>query len=326
MFMGKTMARLKTINLTHLIVLGAFLCTMAPVPLALAYEEYNRFSGGGLKGTVTMKGPPIPPKRFNLVLNPDPYFCGRISDGKGWRLAPMTPVGSNHALQGAIVYLRDIEKGKPVSVSRRFMKIQNCVFIPYIEVMQTGETLHVENWDPVQHKLEVFLTSSEGALQIFGSDLKPHLDNRKSDYLSEGKTGTPQPGLQQFFRIDQPGIFFFRCHFHEYMESWSVVVPHPYYAMTNESGEFVISDIPPGSYTLMVWHPLSTVEIPIHIDAHDELTLDVELPPTLNSTHQEDPSNNNPFGIDLLGDVHIVPTVELQKWEPGSESTIGGGS
>jgi len=100
------------------------------------------------------------------------------------------------------------------------------------------------------------------------------------------KQGLLSQAHSTFF--NQPGILFFRCHFHEYMESWSVVVPHPYYAMTQKSGEFAISDIPPESYTLMACHPLDTFEIPIHIDAHDELTIDVELSPTVTGAHQED--------------------------------------
>ena len=140
----------------------------------------------------------------------------------------------------------------------------------------------------------------------------------------KAKQGLLSQAHSTFF--NQPGILFFRCHFHEYMESWSVVVPHPYYAITQKSGEFAISDIPPESYTLMACHPLGTFEIPIHIDAHDELTIDVELSPTVTGAHQEDLSTPNPFGIDLVGDSSIVPTVELQKWELGSERTIGGGS
>ena len=140
----------------------------------------------------------------------------------------------------------------------------------------------------------------------------------------KAKQGLLSQAHSTFF--NQPGILFFRCHFHEYKESWSVVVPHPYYAMTQKSGEFAISDIPPESYTLMACHPLGTFEIPIHIDAHDELTIDVELSPTVTGAHQEDLSTPNPFGIDLVGDSSISPTVELQKWEPHSESTIGGGS
>jgi hypothetical protein len=33
-----------------------------------------------------------------------------------------------------------------------------------------------------------------------------------------------------------------------------VVAEHPYYAVTNERGEFALENVPPGNYTLQVWH------------------------------------------------------------------------
>ena len=32
------------------------------------------------------------------------------------------------------------------------------------------------------------------------------------------------------------------------------VVPHPYYAVTDESGKFELTDVPPGEYELVAWH------------------------------------------------------------------------
>ncbi|MGE0474852.1 MAG: hypothetical protein AB7P17_14560, partial [Nitrospirales bacterium] len=283
--------------------------------------DITGFSGGHVTGTLTLKGQPMPPRRFNLVLNPDPYYCGRVSDGKGWRLTPMTHLGPKQTLEGAIVYLQDVKKGKPFSKnSPHRLKVQNCVFVPYIEGIKVGERMHIENWDPVQHQLEVFLTSSEGGIRLFGASLQSHPDNQKSDYLSEGKTGTPLPGPEQVYRMDTPGVLFFRCNYHEYMEGWSVVVPHPYYTRTQETGEFAIEDIPPGSYTLKIWHPQGTVEISVHIQAHDTINLDIQLTPDHTTAQLEEPSNTNPYGIDLVGDAHIVPTVELQQWNSLSPS------
>lgn len=92
---------------------------------------------------------------------------------------------------------------------------------------------------------------------------------------------------------------------------------HPYYAMTQESGEFSMTDIPPGAYMLMVWHPHGTAETPIRIQAHETLSLNVQLPPSRNTNDHEKPSKSDPFGIDLVGDQNIVPSVELQTWNPG---------
>jgi hypothetical protein len=37
------------------------------------------------------------------------------------------------------------------------------------------------------------------------------------------------------------------------MSAYIVVVPTPYFAVTNSSGEFVIKDVPAGTYTVKTW-------------------------------------------------------------------------
>jgi hypothetical protein len=32
------------------------------------------------------------------------------------------------------------------------------------------------------------------------------------------------------------------------------IAPHPYYALTDTSGAFRFDNVPPGTYTLVVWH------------------------------------------------------------------------
>jgi hypothetical protein len=38
------------------------------------------------------------------------------------------------------------------------------------------------------------------------------------------------------------------------MEAYIVVTPNSYFAMTKSDGAFEIKDVPPGKYTLKVWH------------------------------------------------------------------------
>ena len=48
----------------------------------------------------------------------------------------------------------------------------------------------------------------------------------------------------------------FACNRHDFMENWLYVVKNPYFALTDEKGQFVIDNIPPGDYTLRAWHPM----------------------------------------------------------------------
>jgi hypothetical protein len=37
------------------------------------------------------------------------------------------------------------------------------------------------------------------------------------------------------------------------MHGWWFVAGNPYYALTDEGGNFTIKDVPPGTYTLELW-------------------------------------------------------------------------
>ena len=38
------------------------------------------------------------------------------------------------------------------------------------------------------------------------------------------------------------------------MNAEMMVVPHPYYAVTDESGRFEFTSVPPGTYQIVAWH------------------------------------------------------------------------
>ena len=81
-----------------------------------------------------------------------------------------------------------------------------------------------------------------------------------------------------------------------------------------------------GTYNLIVWHPMGTQETTIQVGPGQTHDMNILITPTSPTIYSEEEPVNNPFGIDLVGDSSIVPTVELQKWEPGSESGAGDAS
>jgi hypothetical protein len=44
------------------------------------------------------------------------------------------------------------------------------------------------------------------------------------------------------------------CDVHSWMEAWIVVTEHPYCVASDEKGAFELTDVPPGTYTLRLWH------------------------------------------------------------------------
>ena len=82
-----------------------------------AYEVIDVQHGGTLDGTVTLSGGIPAPKAFNLITFPDPTYCGRISNGSGWRLLRDFIVSQEGELKNAIVTLEGVETGKAFDMS-----------------------------------------------------------------------------------------------------------------------------------------------------------------------------------------------------------------
>lgn len=96
------------------IVMCAYGLSLLSAPDSRAYEEIPIADGGSLSGTVHLNGKVPMPKGYNLTTVPDPVYCGRISDGKGWRLLQPFDVGPNGEFRRVVVFLEGIDKGKPV--------------------------------------------------------------------------------------------------------------------------------------------------------------------------------------------------------------------
>src|SRR6266852_113392 len=60
-------------------------------------------------------------------------------------------------------------------------------------------------------------------------------------------------GQEKAFQFNDLGSASLLCNVHPEMSGYVVVVPTPYFAVTNKDGSFVIKDVSPGHYTLKTW-------------------------------------------------------------------------
>ncbi len=233
-----------------------------------AYEEGTVSDGGTIVGTVKLEGKVPKPKGYNLTTLPDPFYCGRISDGHGWRILQPFNVGPAGEFREVVVYLEGVEKGKPFPESGvPQIEAKDCLFLPFTTVVRDDQSVTVVNMDPVMHDIQAYETSHLGARVLFNVPLpmnpqhpRNFKDRSEAALYHKHMAGAPMKQLVNLSKGRR--IFVMQCGFHAYMESWGVAVTSPYFAKTDDEGRFTLTDVPPGTYKLVVWHPYvrSTIE------------------------------------------------------------------
>ncbi|MDE3242497.1 MAG: carboxypeptidase regulatory-like domain-containing protein [Nitrospirota bacterium] len=229
--------------------------------VAWSYEEITVTDGGNLSGTISLEGQVPKPKGYNLTTLPDQFYCGRISDGRGWRILQPFQVGPAGQFRDVVVYLENIDKGKPfVEGSVPQIEAKDCLFVPFTTVVRDDQTVTVVNMDPVMHDIQAYETSHLGPRVLFNVPLAmnpAHPRNLKdrSDAGMYHKHMAGPPSKQLVNLSKGRRVFVMQCGFHAYMESWGLAVTNPYFAKTDEQGRFTMTDVPPGTYQLVIWHP-----------------------------------------------------------------------
>ena len=66
-----------------------------------------------------------------------------------------------------------------------------------------------------------------------------------------------------------------KCNVHPWMRSYIGVVAHPFFAVTGDDGTFTIKGLPPGTYTIQVWHEkYGPMEQTVTVGAKESKTVD----------------------------------------------------
>jgi plastocyanin len=113
------------------------------------------------------------------------------------------------------------------------MDQKHLEFVPHVLVVMKGTTVDFLNSDATLHN-------------VFWPDIG---GNRKL----AGNLGTWPQGQKKSFTFDNVGAASLLCNVHPEMSGYLIIVPTPYFAVTDSSGNFEIKDVPPGKYTLKTW-------------------------------------------------------------------------
>ena len=212
----------------RLFVFVAFL--LAPI-LSTAQSEYQVISfenGGSIKGTVKWQG--AQPHLVSSEINKDNQICDPL--GQKRRDLERLLISPSGGVANTIVYLRNITKGKAMDLpaQRRFLDQKNCRYEPHILLVPAQATLTVRDSDPLLH-----------TVQMSGNA------DYNLPFVREGQEIT-RP-------MTREGVVSLRCNAgHVWMNGEMIVARHPYYAVTDEDGNFELTDVPPGDYEIVAWH------------------------------------------------------------------------
>ena len=110
---------------------------------------------------------------------------------------------------------------------------RKMAFIPHVVAVQQGTPVEFLNSDPVGHN--VYWPSISG--------------NKKLSH----NLGTWPKGEKKPFQFNDVGVASLLCNVHPEMSGYVVVVPTPYFAVTDKDGNFEIKNIPAGKYILKTW-------------------------------------------------------------------------
>jgi len=135
----------------------------------------------------------------------------------------------------SVVYVDTISgKTFPAPPQHPVIDQKGLVFQPHLTAVQVGTTVDFLNSDSVAHN--VFWTSVGG--------------NKKLNH----NLGTWPKGDRKSFKFDSPGAVPILCNVHPEMSAYLVVVPTPYFATSDQAGNYKIENVPDGSYTVVAWH------------------------------------------------------------------------
>ena len=282
-----------------------------------SYDVIEVEHGGTIEGTISLDGVVPEPKGFNLITFPDPMYCGRISNGRGWRLLHDFVVSRQGGLKDAIVFLQGIEAGKPFDLSVPLIEARDCMFQPFMTIVRNGHAVEVINMDPVMHDIQGYETSPEaGARVLFNTPLIMNHQHHRGDLHAMHNHAPGKSLIGPIYLNKGRRTFYMQCGFHAYMESWAMAVNNPYYAVTDADGKFVIDGIPPGAYQLVVWHPQTgpgtTKSVIVQPDGKVVERLSLPAPKGTRTPYKV--MDNPRFGLQSLGyTIDIRPLVENQQ-------------
>ena len=183
-------------------------------------------TAGAVSGHVTFSGQAPAPTPISMASDPR---C----PGTGATAQPVM-VGPAGSLQNAFVYVKDGLGNLrfPVPTTPVVLDQSGCQYRPHVFGVQVGQTVEILNSDSTLHNIHAWPMTNQ-----------------------EFNVGQALQGLREKHVFSTKEVMVpFKCDVHKWMNAFVGVLDHPFYSVTGADGAFSLAGLPPGTYTIEVWH------------------------------------------------------------------------
>ena len=217
---------------------------------APAGKSVDTATAGSISGKVNYAGEQG--RKARIRMNADPNCASQHNSPV---YAQNLEINENGTLQHAFVFvkagLEDYTFQPPAEAA--VLNQQGCLYTPHVMGIQTGQELKVLNSDQTTH------------------NINPSPANNRDWNVSQSPSSDPI--IRRFARAEI--MIPVKCNVHPWMKAYLGVVAHPYFAVTGSDGSYSLEGLPPGDYTVEVWHEkLGAQDQKITVTASQAATLD----------------------------------------------------
>ena len=188
---------------------------------------FTALDAGTLKGHVKYDGKAPKPKRLRMDADP---VCG--SSHSGPVRSENFKMAKDGSMKEALVYLKNVDYTGDIPSEPAVLDQQGCIYVPHVFGMMAGQELLIKNSDATLHNIH----SMPKVNKEFNFAMPKVVKKKKASFAKS-----------------EPDPFYIKCDVHPWMKTWVLVSDHPYYAVTDEKGNFSIDNIPPGTYDVVCW-------------------------------------------------------------------------